>query len=143
MAGNRDQCGRCRVRHGGNDHSCPVHGPVSRGCCVPGCDPDEWALLGEPVPGSLLHRWAHVKKADLPAEAARAIEHEFGRLSECYVLPSTVKRPNQIALTLPPQQQEPLDRISDATGRARSELIREAIAAYLKQQQTETKGTDR
>ena len=33
VVGNRDRCGRCKTRHGGNDHLCPVHGTVSRGCC--------------------------------------------------------------------------------------------------------------
>lgn len=43
--GNRDRCGRCRVRHGGNNHGCPVHGAVSAGCCEPRCDPREWTFV--------------------------------------------------------------------------------------------------
>ncbi len=45
---NRDHCGRCRTIHGGNNHLCPVHGPVSDHCCRPDCDRNEWALLEEP-----------------------------------------------------------------------------------------------
>jgi hypothetical protein len=40
--GNNDPCGRCEARHGGNNHSCPVHGRVSKGCCEPSCNPSEW-----------------------------------------------------------------------------------------------------
>ena len=40
--GNRDKCGRCGARHGGNNHICPVHGAASRGCCNPVCNPAEW-----------------------------------------------------------------------------------------------------
>lgn len=42
VVGNRDHCGRCGTRHGGNNHLCPVHGRVSSGCCEPRCDPAEW-----------------------------------------------------------------------------------------------------
>ncbi len=40
--GNRDKCGRCKMRHGGNSHLCPVHGAVSAWCCDPPCNPAEW-----------------------------------------------------------------------------------------------------
>lgn len=39
---NNDTCGRCKARHGGNNHTCPVHGQVSAGCCEPPCNPEEW-----------------------------------------------------------------------------------------------------
>lgn len=42
VAGNRDKCGRCETRHGGNNHVCPVHGVTSKGCCDPVCNPNEW-----------------------------------------------------------------------------------------------------
>ena len=42
---NRDKCGRCQAVHGGNDHLCPVHGAVSRGCCEPACDRTDWLAL--------------------------------------------------------------------------------------------------
>jgi hypothetical protein len=48
---NHDRCGRCGVRHGGNDHYCRVHGPVSAGCCSPSCQPEQWVLLPVAVPG--------------------------------------------------------------------------------------------
>ena len=47
VVGNRDRCGRCGTRHGGNNHHCPVHGAVSEGCCVTPCNPDEWAWVTE------------------------------------------------------------------------------------------------
>lgn len=52
------------------------------------------------------------------------------------------KRPTQRNIVIPEQLWSALGEITTATGRDRSELIREAIAAYLKQQ-TETKGQDR
>jgi len=42
VVGNLDRCGRCRAKHGGNNHLCPVHGTVSKGCCAPPCNPAEW-----------------------------------------------------------------------------------------------------
>lgn len=45
VVGNRDRCGRCRARHGGNNHLCDVHGPVSAGCCEPRCNKDEWTFI--------------------------------------------------------------------------------------------------
>lgn len=45
VVGNRDRCGRCGARHGGNNHSCPVHGPVSNGCCQPICNEEEWTWV--------------------------------------------------------------------------------------------------
>ena len=50
VVGNRDRCGRCRTRHGGNDHLCSVHGPVSRGCCEPIC-----MRLGADTRATLIH----------------------------------------------------------------------------------------
>jgi len=49
--GNNDRCGRCGVRHnGGNNHLCQVHGPVSAGCCEPGCRREEWELIEHAAP---------------------------------------------------------------------------------------------
>ena len=42
VVGNRDACGRCRTKHGGNSRLCPVHGPVGENCCRPLCKPEEW-----------------------------------------------------------------------------------------------------
>jgi len=42
VVGNRDRCGRCGARHGGNNHLCRVHGAVSEGCCPTDCEPSEW-----------------------------------------------------------------------------------------------------
>lgn len=47
---NRDRCGRCGAIHGGNSHSCPIHGHVSEGCCEPRCNPTEWVSVGERDP---------------------------------------------------------------------------------------------
>ena len=49
------------------------------------------------------------------------------------------KRPDQIVLTLPPQQRERLDTIREASGRSRNELIREAIERYLETKTMSTK----
>lgn len=43
--GNNDRCGRCGTKHGGNNHLCPVHDAVSRGCCEPTCNPKHWVVL--------------------------------------------------------------------------------------------------
>jgi hypothetical protein len=45
VVGNRDRCGRCGAHHGGNSHSCPVHGAVSAGCCESMCNPAEWEFV--------------------------------------------------------------------------------------------------
>lgn len=45
FVGNRDRCGKCGVRHGGNNHYCSVHGAVSEGCCDTDCDPRDYAYL--------------------------------------------------------------------------------------------------
>lgn len=50
MSPNRDKCGRCEASHGGNDHSCPVHGAVSEGCCNPLCDKESWIVIQEVFP---------------------------------------------------------------------------------------------
>lgn len=45
VVGNRDRCRRCQTKHGGNDHTCRVHGRVSEGCCKTSCDPADWVYL--------------------------------------------------------------------------------------------------
>ena len=42
---NSNKCGFCRTLHGGTNHSCPVHGLVSQGCCETPCDPTEWVWV--------------------------------------------------------------------------------------------------
>lgn len=54
VVGNRDACGRCQCRHGGNNHYCPVHGAVSAGCCEPPCQPEEWVWVSEKRADSIL-----------------------------------------------------------------------------------------
>jgi RNA polymerase subunit RPABC4/transcription elongation factor Spt4 len=63
--GNRDACGRCHTRHGGNNHYCPVHGPVSEGHCEPVCDWTDWVLLEDPDG----RRAVPHLRADLPTDA--------------------------------------------------------------------------
>ena len=53
---NRDKCGRCRTRHGGNNHLCRVHGAVSSGCCPTNCAPDEWVHVSTFDGRAGLHR---------------------------------------------------------------------------------------
>ena len=43
--GNRDQCGRCGTHHGGNNHSCRIHGAVSQGCCETQCQPQDYVWI--------------------------------------------------------------------------------------------------
>jgi len=43
---NRDRCGRCKTRHGGNNSLCPVHGPVSKGCCENLCNQGDYVSIG-------------------------------------------------------------------------------------------------
>lgn len=66
IVGNRDRCGRCGTIHGGNNHPCPVHGPVSHGCCETRCDPQEWELQeapNSPVAGLPQYRWVRKEPA--------------------------------------------------------------------------------
>lgn len=44
--GNRDMCGKCGTRHGGNNHRCDVHGRVSQGCCETSCDVADYVIVG-------------------------------------------------------------------------------------------------
>lgn len=44
--GNRDRCGNCGTRHGGNNHLCDVHGAVSSGCCEASCAPADYVIVG-------------------------------------------------------------------------------------------------
>lgn len=44
----------------------------------------------------------------------------------------STERPNQRALTIPPQQWDRLNALSEQTGQTRSELIRQAIEEFLK-----------
>lgn len=44
--GNRDHCGKCKVRHGGNNHLCDVHGVVSEGCCTTSCNRADYVAVG-------------------------------------------------------------------------------------------------
>jgi hypothetical protein len=43
--GNRDRCGKCGARHGGNNHLCDVHGRVSDGCCSSSCKPGDYVKV--------------------------------------------------------------------------------------------------
>lgn len=45
VVGNKDRCGRCGSRHGGNNRLCPVHGAVSVGCCEPMCKKEDYIVL--------------------------------------------------------------------------------------------------
>lgn len=45
--GNRDRCGKCKTRHGGNNHLCDVHGVVSQGCCTRSCEPRDYVVIGK------------------------------------------------------------------------------------------------
>lgn len=84
VVGNRDACGRCKCKHGGNDHYCPVHGAVSSGCCEPACNPEEWVWVSErhpayPVlhnPGRLVQR-ASVDLTGYDEEAP--YKHQVGK----------------------------------------------------------------
>ena len=66
VVGNRDRCGRCGTRHGGNNHYCPVHGAVSADCCEPVCSNDDWELVvyqWVPTPGGRhLGEWQPIER---------------------------------------------------------------------------------
>lgn len=86
--GNNDACGRCETRHGGNQHYCRVHGPVSRGCCEPSCDKAEWVLM-EKEPEQFVGRAGWLRRDSLP-EGARRVPNSW-RGEEVYAMPREEK----------------------------------------------------
>ena len=73
IVGNRDRCGRCQTRHGGNNRLCDVHGAVSEGCCptVGGCNPKEWASLYNMLPNGSIVNTSKVLKKNVPSHYKR------------------------------------------------------------------------